>query len=803
MKNKKYSLKILFFFVLLLQFNNVSCNELEFKAATIETLENNNLIKGLGGVEINDNVGLILTGEKFQYNKLDALLSVEGNVLINDKLNKNLIKTKKIIFNQKLNTIKITEKAIMDLDGGYSVEGSNITYDRNLNLIFSNNKALITDIHKNEFYMNNFNYSIIDKILMAENFKITDVEKNIYEIKNIRYDLKTNEILGKDLSLNFNSGNIKSGQNEPRLKGNAIFYNKDSTKITKGVFTTCKKDDNCPPWVLNAEKIEHDKVKKTINYKNALLKIYDVPVFYFPKFFHPDPTVKRQSGFLTPSFSQSSNLGNYISIPYFNAISKSSDLTFSPRFYDDGKSIYQSEYRKYNKNSKHNLDFSIKNNNPLIFDNDKKNSSTHFFSNSIFNIGLSDTFDGELSLKLQTTSEDDYLKTYNLKSPLIESNNNLNSKINFDLYSEDLQIELIAETYENLNLSDSDRYEYIYPSINVLKAFNDFEYGNLNLSSSILNKEYETNIKESTVINDLSYKSYNKISSIGLLSSYEFLVKNFNSNSNNSTKYSDKNSSSMLAIANYEMKYPVKKNITKYLTSTLTPLISARYSPNDTKNKSQNDRVMNFDNIFSINRLAQSDTVEGGQSITLGTEYSLYNNELNKKYFSADFATVFRDVEDKNLPINSTLGEKRSDIFGNINFSGNKFIDIDYGFALDNNLKTINFNQIESTLSFYKFVSKFDFLEKKGIASESYIANETKLSINQNSSIGFRTRRNKEKNLTEYYNLLYEYQNDCLIAGIEFKKNYYSDNSLKPEELLFFSITIMPFSKIDSPRISR
>ena len=149
------------------------------------------------------------------------------------------------------------------------------------------------------------------------------------------------------------------------------------------------------------------------------------------------------------------------------------------------------------------------------------------------------------------------------------------------------------------------------------------------------------------------------------------------------------------------------------------------------------------------------------------------------------------------------MGKKNSDIFGDMSFSSNKFIDIDYGFALDNDLKTINSNQIKSTLSFYNFVSEFDFLERKGIGSESYIANETKLTINRNSSIGFRTRKNKEKNLTEYYNLLYEYQNDCLIAGIEYKKDYYNDKSLKPEELLFFSITIMPFGKINTPGINQ
>ena len=45
-----------------------------------------------------------------------------------------------------------------------------------------------------------------------------------------------------------------------------------------------------------ADEIKHDKTKKQIIYNDAVLKIYDFPILYFPKFFHPDPSVKRQSG---------------------------------------------------------------------------------------------------------------------------------------------------------------------------------------------------------------------------------------------------------------------------------------------------------------------------------------------------------------------------------------------------------------------------------------------------------------------------------------------------------------------------
>ena len=190
---------------------------------------------------------------------------------------------------------------------------------------------------------------------------------------------------------------------------------------------------------------------------------------------------------------------------------------------------------------------------------------------------------------------------------------------------------------------------------------------------------------------------------------------------------------------------------------------------------------------------------------TIGNEYSLFDNQnIDKKILSVNLATALSDAENDKLPINSTLGRKSSDVFGSIEFNANEFIDFDYNFSLDNDLETINSNQIKSTLSFYNFVSTFDFLEKNNVmGSNSYISNESKLTINESSSFSFKTRKNKEKDLTEYYNLIYEYRNDCLIAGIEYKKDYYSDGSLKPDEQLFFSITIMPFGKVNTPDIKQ
>ena len=78
---------------------------------------------------------------------------------------------------------------------------------------------------------------------------------------------------------------------------------------------------------MGANQITHDKKKKTVYYDNAVIKIYDIPIFYIPKLSHPDPTVDRRSGFLTPSFLDTKNLGSGLTIPYFWASSADKNFT--------------------------------------------------------------------------------------------------------------------------------------------------------------------------------------------------------------------------------------------------------------------------------------------------------------------------------------------------------------------------------------------------------------------------------------------------------------------------------------------
>ena len=69
---------------------------------------------------------------------------------------------------------------------------------------------------------------------------------------------------------------------------------------------------------------------------------------------------------------------------------------------------------------------------------------------------------------------------------------------------------------------------------------------------------------------------------------------------------------------------------------------------------------------------------------------------------------------------------------------------------------------------------------------------------NENGLLSFETKRNLIKDSSEFYNLSYEYINDCLRAGLVYRREFYNDSELEPENSLMFKITLTPFGEIDS-----
>jgi len=785
-------LKFSFFFIFFLNFLSAFSEELKFEASSIEILDKDKIVIAENGVKIFSGDDIVIDADKMRYDKEKKFLRADGNIVIKNQAEKVEISSDSVSYDKNNEKIVSSGNVEIKFDNNYILNTKEIIYLRNTGEILVNHFSKIIDNFDNEIEFEQINFNLNNSLLKGKSVKLLDLEKNFYKFESAIIDFTKNRIIADNVSINFNKNIFGNPLNDPRLKGNYFFSDGKNSVIKKGVFTTCKKNEDCPPWQIKAKEIKHDKEKKIIKYKNAWLEIYDKPIIYFPRFFHPDPTVKRQSGFLMPQVIDSSSLGLSFKLPYYKVISDNKDLTFTPRIFSENQALFQNEYRQVNENSKHIVDLSLKEKNST--------SKTHFFSNSLTKLNM-DLFDiSEIELNLETTSDEDYLKTHNIKSEINNNQSLLKSFLIFRGNSRDINLETKIEAYENLTVDNSsDRYEYIFPSYKFSKRLPSNFNGNYEIISSGNYKNYDTNIFEKVLINDLKFSSNPKITPSGFVNKFSLLLKNITSEADNSSNYKNKFSSENYGSIFYDMSYPLK-NEGKFFDSFFTAKGSLMYSPNSNKDLKSLDRKIDINNIFTQNRLSLDDSVEGGQSLTLGGEYSLKGKESGNDIIKAGLATVLRDDEEANLPTKSTLNNKGSDFIGSFIFEPNKNFKLDYNFSVDSDFESSNYNSVKTDISVNKFVTSFEFLQEDDeVGSESYLSNETSYNFNDSYSLKYRTRRNKKTDFTEFYNLIYEYKNDCLTASIQYNKDYYSDNELKPTEELFFSISIVPLATLNTP----
>tara|TARA_B100000902_G_C27319179_1_gene923202 strand:+ start:1056 stop:3851 length:2796 start_codon:yes stop_codon:yes gene_type:complete len=761
--------------------------------------------KGLTNALLNENYKF-KSNQNLSIDLIDFEIKASGEVEFIDFDKKNKILTDEIYFYKDNEEIITEGKTEAKIENRFILKSKNIFFSNKNRVIKSKNKASINDIENDSYYeIDNFYLSLEDEILKGENIsantEYSQPLNNKYFIKSGMFDLKNKSFLTQDISFHLKKDLFNNKKNDPRLKGSSSSSKDGITVINKGIFTSCNKDDNdCPPWSIQAEKIIYDQNKEIITYDNALLKVYDKPIFYFPKFFHPGPTVKRKSGLLAPRLGNSKILGSSIQIPYFWATSENKDFTFTPTIYDKNIIKLQNEFRLKNKNSSFIGDFSFTEGYKSKT-NKEKNSITHLFSKFSSNLDLENFNKSTLDISVERVNNDTYLKIFdqNTIDEEIKPTNDdlLTSKIKINLQNDKFNLETGMSSYENLQKINSDRYEFILPYYNLSAELNDGkEYGYLNFLSQGSNILKNTNNLRSRIINDFDFRGLDLISKSGLQNNINIYVKNLITSGKNDEDYNSSVDTNLLGIFEFKSKFPMIKDNQDFI-NYLEPKISIRYNPSNMIDHSGTSRRINNDNIFDINRLGLDDTLESGASVTMGIDYKKENLNNINNYFELKLGTILRDKKNTNIPLTSGITEKHSNFYGQIRNNFNENIALNYDFSIDNSFNKIEYNSIGFEFAKNKFKTEINVIEENGVIGDSnFIENITSLILNENNTLSFKTRQNRKLNIAEYYDLIYEYKNDCLVAGITYNKTYYEDRDLIPSENLMFKLTLIPITTI-------
>ena len=98
MKNKFFILKIFIYFFFIIFSNKILSEELIFNASEIQSLDKGNKIKAYDGIEIIDPNGIVINGDKFEYDKIKSVVKIDGNVVVVDNINDVTINSEEVIY---------------------------------------------------------------------------------------------------------------------------------------------------------------------------------------------------------------------------------------------------------------------------------------------------------------------------------------------------------------------------------------------------------------------------------------------------------------------------------------------------------------------------------------------------------------------------------------------------------------------------------------------------------------------------------------------------------------------------------
>jgi LPS-assembly protein len=209
---------------------------------------------------------------------------------------KMLVTANEMIYDNKENKVHAVGSAQVYYDGGV-LEADKVTYDRKTNKMFAEGNV--------RYRAKDGNIIHATVLEMSQDFRDAFVDSMLVETpQRTRF----------------------AASRADRAEGNiTVFQN--------GVYTACepcRDDPKKPPlWQIKAKRIIHNEGERKVYYQDGTLELFGQPIAYIPFFYHPDPTVKRQSGFLPPHIYSSNRVGVGMEIPYFWSIAPNMDATVS------------------------------------------------------------------------------------------------------------------------------------------------------------------------------------------------------------------------------------------------------------------------------------------------------------------------------------------------------------------------------------------------------------------------------------------------------------------------------------------
>lgn len=677
------------------------------------------------------------------------------------------------------------------------IYADNISYDENKNII-AKGKAKI-------LYQNKI---ITSKLIIFSQKKSEITLPLEFSLK----DERNNYYYGTSGSFN---SNLESGiinnvkvllEDGSRIVGKQIKRNKNNDIITKSVYSPCKsriKIANflCPIWQLEGEKMLHDYDNLFLYQKHTKMRVFNIPVFYSPYLVTPSPLRKeRKSGFLTPSVNLNffdTKISQSTSFPYYFNLNIDKELTFTPTLnYGGGVDSSQRFNFDYNQ-----ILSGGEFNSNLTFDTtfENKNTEKWLKEGSIINTykqNLNNKFSLDISSTLQTSKN--YIQQTNPNNDLSYSSS-LNSKLNlfgYNLYKIDDNLNVNISNYQsNQNNEDNKTLPTIFPFVTFYSGeenYNQFKYSNTYEIYNIF-RDKSTDIHSKKQIKLSSKFTINSnLIRFGTRINYGAEIYNqFFETENKKINDQYKNSSYFRSFPivgiNTETPFKFKNN---FKNLTYTPKLSLILTPglSNSENISNEDSSINsytIDSNTNYNRYTGTDKLDNSKRVNLSLN-------INNKNFDGNLLSTYEFTNNSNYHYSQGNEKKLSDLLGYFDLKIKNSVN-SYNFRFDPHNNYMKSQNIGTEYNNFLGNIKLSYLDEKSKTAD--IVTSDKESLNYRidtkkfrfSKLSYFGLYDLKNSINTESGISYSYFDECFGINLDFKRNSYTEEELKPQDI----ITIM------------
>lgn len=592
-------------------------------------------------------------------------------------------------------------------------------------------------------------------------------------------------------------------------------------ELSRAVYTTCnlcaKDPTHAPLWDIRARQAIQDIDNQRIEYRDAVIDIYGIPVMYTPYLTHPDPSKKRASGLLVPSFGLGSRyLGAFAVIPYYYVIDESSDITASAMITAKGGDAVDLAYRKRFNSGTIKATGSIAYATGSENNSDKKNAEGHIFANGQF--ALSDVWRWGFDINRASTAN--YIRDFRIAP----STSYLTSTLFIEGFGQGSYSRTDIRLFQSLTTTTAtNRLPFVLPRTQysyfgqpdqlggrltlTAGAFNVVRSAGTSTQRANLGLGWERPITGS--FGDVWKASFNVDSAVYAAHGMT-QIPNYGPLSANSAAQA-------MPTASLEFRLPLQRQVggtdkDSWGTQIIEPIAKLMVSPRGSSYKDgrfPNEDALDADftdaNLFSRNRNEGIDRLEGGTRLAV----ALHGNWSFPGGAIVDglVGQSYRAQKDPYFTAQSGLQGTVSDIVARQTFTPNKYLDLTMRERFDH--KSFQTQYADGTMSagpdflrlnagyLYSTTTPYSFFDQAPTAATlaAYNTPRNEVSLGGSTKVGpwklsGNVRRDVRQNKFVGLDAGATYEDECFIFDVRFYRRYTSILNDSGDTGMLFNITL-------------